>query len=333
MHEPNAPARMPLQLGAIPFVRCSHAYQNSKPPICRTRPTPPHTHTHPAARPPPSATHYGDDERHEVDPLKGNVAFAAALYGWSFTLQSFASLYVDVSAGVGVGVGGWGGGGGQGRAGQGSSLRLARASRRPRRAQRRRRPRAVRVRTPYMRQCAMLPSRGQCDSAGQSTAAPRSSTRPPHATPLLTRCSCSPSPGRGPPLPPAGPGRHHGPPGVCAAPLGRPVLQPGWEPAAHRPPAARLRPSALLLPLLLPAPNRPPPAFNPAHTHLTTPHRLPAAAETRTFSKKAPPGGGERTFVQFILEPLYKIYAQARRGSFCCLAARRGSACSLPLPG
>lgn len=42
------------------------------------------------------ATHYGDDERHEVDPLKGNVAFAAALYGWSFTLQSFASLYVDV---------------------------------------------------------------------------------------------------------------------------------------------------------------------------------------------------------------------------------------------
>ncbi len=34
-----------------------------------------------------------------MDPLKGNVAFAAALYGWSFTLQSFASLYVDVSAG------------------------------------------------------------------------------------------------------------------------------------------------------------------------------------------------------------------------------------------
>lgn len=33
-------------------------------------------------------------------------------------------------------------------------------------------------------------------------------------------------------------------------------------------------------------------------------------AETRTFSKKAAGGAGERTFVEFILEPLYKIYAQ-----------------------
>ena len=32
---------------------------------------------------------------------------------------------------------------------------------------------------------------------------------------------------------------------------------------------------------------------------------------TRGFRKKAPAGGGERTFVQFILEPLYKIYTQA----------------------
>jgi U5 small nuclear ribonucleoprotein component len=32
---------------------------------------------------------------------------------------------------------------------------------------------------------------------------------------------------------------------------------------------------------------------------------------TRGFRKKAPPGGAERTFVQFILEPLYKIYTQA----------------------
>jgi len=32
--------------------------------------------------------------------------------------------------------------------------------------------------------------------------------------------------------------------------------------------------------------------------------------DTRTFKKKAPPGGGERTFVQFILEPLYKIFSQ-----------------------
>ncbi|GAB4844211.1 hypothetical protein Ancab_037577 [Ancistrocladus abbreviatus] len=32
--------------------------------------------------------------------------------------------------------------------------------------------------------------------------------------------------------------------------------------------------------------------------------------EQRTFRKKPPSGGGERTFVQFILEPLYKIYSQ-----------------------
>jgi len=35
-------------------------------------------------------------------------------------------------------------------------------------------------------------------------------------------------------------------------------------------------------------------------------------ADTRTFRKKAPAGGGERSFVQFVLEPLYKIYSQAR---------------------
>ncbi len=33
-------------------------------------------------------------------------------------------------------------------------------------------------------------------------------------------------------------------------------------------------------------------------------------AEKRTFKKKAPAVGGERSFVQFVLEPLYKIYAQ-----------------------
>ncbi|CAL5227943.1 g10990 [Coccomyxa viridis] len=32
--------------------------------------------------------------------------------------------------------------------------------------------------------------------------------------------------------------------------------------------------------------------------------------EKRTFKKKAPAVGGERSFVQFVLEPLYKIYAQ-----------------------
>ena len=29
--------------------------------------------------------------------------------------------------------------------------------------------------------------------------------------------------------------------------------------------------------------------------------------KTRKFSRKPPPGGGKRTFVQFILDPLYKM--------------------------
>lgn len=32
----------------------------------------------------------------QVDPLAGSVAFSAALYGWSFTLESFALLYCEV---------------------------------------------------------------------------------------------------------------------------------------------------------------------------------------------------------------------------------------------
>ena len=32
----------------------------------------------------------------QVDPLRGTVAFTAALYGWSFTLESFALLYCEV---------------------------------------------------------------------------------------------------------------------------------------------------------------------------------------------------------------------------------------------
>jgi 116 kDa U5 small nuclear ribonucleoprotein component len=32
--------------------------------------------------------------------------------------------------------------------------------------------------------------------------------------------------------------------------------------------------------------------------------------DSRTFKRKPPPGGGVRTFVQFILEPLYKLYSQ-----------------------
>ena len=63
-----------------------------------------------------------------------------------------------------------------------------------------------------------------------------------------------------------------------------------------------------------PAPPRPP-RLTVGNTHLSTPHPTPPtpapSAETRTFSKAAH-AGGERTFVQFILEPLYKVYAQAR---------------------
>lgn len=36
--------------------------------------------------------------------------------------------------------------------------------------------------------------------------------------------------------------------------------------------------------------------------------------DTRTFKRKAPEGGGERSFVQFVLEPLYKLYSQVSEG-------------------
>lgn len=32
----------------------------------------------------------------QVHPVKGNVGFASAQSGWSFTLRSFAQLYMDV---------------------------------------------------------------------------------------------------------------------------------------------------------------------------------------------------------------------------------------------
>lgn len=35
---------------------------------------------------------------------------------------------------------------------------------------------------------------------------------------------------------------------------------------------------------------------------------------TRAFRKGFPPPDCQRTFVQFILEPMYKIYSQVRRG-------------------
>ena len=33
-----------------------------------------------------------------LDPLAGNVAFGSAMYGFSFTLSSYAKLYADVQA-------------------------------------------------------------------------------------------------------------------------------------------------------------------------------------------------------------------------------------------
>lgn len=41
-------------------------------------------------------THGGGEEKLQVDPIKGNIAFSSALYGWSFTLESFSKLYCDV---------------------------------------------------------------------------------------------------------------------------------------------------------------------------------------------------------------------------------------------
>ena len=37
---------------------------------------------------------------------------------------------------------------------------------------------------------------------------------------------------------------------------------------------------------------------------------LPSLLHRRTFTKKPPGGDAQRTFVQFILEPLYKLFAQ-----------------------
>lgn len=44
--------------------------------------------------------------------------------------------------------------------------------------------------------------------------------------------------------------------------------------------------------------------------------------DTRTFKRKAPINGGERSFVQFILEPLYKIYSQVSKLMLCDLSLR-----------
>ncbi len=45
------------------------------------------------------AANAGGAEVPVLSPTAGNVAFSAGLYGWSFTLQSFAQLYSDVCGG------------------------------------------------------------------------------------------------------------------------------------------------------------------------------------------------------------------------------------------
>lgn len=42
------------------------------------------------------AAAYGPEAGAKVDPVKGNVAFMSAKYGWSFTLESFSQLYCDL---------------------------------------------------------------------------------------------------------------------------------------------------------------------------------------------------------------------------------------------
>lgn len=38
-------------------------------------------------------TYESDDQSLQVDPTKGNVAFGAAIFGWAFTLKTFARIY------------------------------------------------------------------------------------------------------------------------------------------------------------------------------------------------------------------------------------------------
>ena len=58
-------------------------------------------------------------------------------------------------------------------------------------------------------------------------------------------------------------------------------------------------------------------------------------ADTRTFKRKPPANGGERAFVQFILEPLYKIYSQVGTKltftSFCTGSEQVMVSCSLSM--
>lgn len=45
------------------------------------------------------STFSGDPDAHIMSPLLGNVCFASTLYGFCFTLDSFAKLYVDSHGG------------------------------------------------------------------------------------------------------------------------------------------------------------------------------------------------------------------------------------------
>lgn len=41
------------------------------------------------------AVHSNSDADYMVSPVMGNVCFASSLYGFGFTLKSFAKLYAD----------------------------------------------------------------------------------------------------------------------------------------------------------------------------------------------------------------------------------------------
>ena len=45
------------------------------------------------------STFSGDPDAHIMSPLLGNVCFASTLYGFCFTLDSFAKLYVNSHGG------------------------------------------------------------------------------------------------------------------------------------------------------------------------------------------------------------------------------------------
>lgn len=53
---------------------------------------------------------------------------------------------------------------------------------------------------------------------------------------------------------------------------------------------------------------------------------LLCSPDRRKFTKKAPTSSSQRSFVEFILEPLYKILAQVCGGSFCFPQLQIGAA-------